>query len=49
MKQRVNVKFLKLRKTTTEAYAVLKEVHGHGSLSRIQVFDCFKISKRDEK
>lgn len=45
MEQRVNLKFLKLGKTATEVYAVLKEVHGHESLSRIQVFDCFKNFK----
>lgn len=45
MEQRVNFKFFKLGKTATEAYAVLKEVHGHWSLSRIQVFDCFKNFK----
>ncbi|KAJ8950530.1 hypothetical protein NQ318_015274 [Aromia moschata] len=43
MEQRVNLKFLvKLRKSFTEAYAMLKEVYGNECLSRTQVFELFK-------
>ncbi|KAJ8933701.1 hypothetical protein NQ318_012255 [Aromia moschata] len=46
MKQRVNLKFLvKLGKTFTEAYAMLKEVYGKEFLSRTQVFEWFKQFK----
>ncbi|KAJ8963170.1 hypothetical protein NQ318_018635 [Aromia moschata] len=46
MEQRVNLKFLvKLRKTCTEVYAMLKEVYGNECLSRTQVFECFKRFK----
>ncbi|KAJ8961821.1 hypothetical protein NQ318_021436 [Aromia moschata] len=42
MEQRVNLKFLvKLGKTFTEAYAMLKEVYGNECLSRTQVFEWF--------
>ncbi|KAJ8940907.1 hypothetical protein NQ318_017498 [Aromia moschata] len=44
--QRVNLKFLvKLGKTLTEAYAMLKEVYGNEGLSRSQVFEWFKRFK----
>lgn len=41
MEQWVNLKFhVKfLGKTVTKAYAMLKEVYGHGCLSRTQVFE----------
>ncbi|KAJ8961260.1 hypothetical protein NQ318_008944 [Aromia moschata] len=43
MEQRVNLKFLvKLGKTFTEAYAMVKEVYGNECLSHIQVFEWFK-------
>ncbi|KAJ8944852.1 hypothetical protein NQ318_013001 [Aromia moschata] len=43
MEQRVNPKFLvKLGKTFTEAYAMLKEECGNEGLSRTQVFERFK-------
>ncbi|KAJ8948511.1 hypothetical protein NQ318_000051 [Aromia moschata] len=43
MEQRVNLKFLvKLGKTFTEAYAMLKEVYGSECLSSTQVFEWFK-------
>ncbi|KAJ8957022.1 hypothetical protein NQ318_012195 [Aromia moschata] len=43
MKQRVNLKVLvRLEKTFTEAYAMLKEVYGNECLSRTQVFEWFK-------
>ncbi|KAJ8943370.1 hypothetical protein NQ318_002603 [Aromia moschata] len=46
MEQRVNLKFLvKLGKTFTEAYAMLKEVYGNECLSRTQVFEWFKRFK----
>ncbi|KAJ8941799.1 hypothetical protein NQ318_015924 [Aromia moschata] len=46
MKQRVNLKFLvKLGKTFTEAYAMLKEVYGNEYLSRTQIFVWFKRFK----
>ncbi|KAJ8955411.1 hypothetical protein NQ318_003509 [Aromia moschata] len=46
MEQRVNLKFLvKLGKTFTEAYALLKEVYGNEYLSRTQVFEWFKRFK----
>ncbi|KAJ8941077.1 hypothetical protein NQ318_003258 [Aromia moschata] len=46
MEQRVNLKFLvKPGKTFTEAYAMLKEVHGNECLSRTQVFEWFKPFK----
>ncbi|KAJ8949172.1 hypothetical protein NQ318_021663 [Aromia moschata] len=46
MEQRVNLKFLiKLRKTFTEAYAMLKEVYGNECLSRTHVFEWFKQFK----
>ena len=44
--QRVNLKFLvKLEKSFTEAYAMLKEVYGNECLSRTQVFEWFKRFK----
>ncbi|KAJ8936704.1 hypothetical protein NQ318_002446, partial [Aromia moschata] len=46
MEQRVNLKFLvKLGKTFTEAYAMLKEVYGNERLSRTQIFQWFKRFK----
>ncbi|KAJ8955414.1 hypothetical protein NQ318_003512 [Aromia moschata] len=46
MEQRVNLKFLvKLGKTFTEAYAMLKEEYGNECLSRTQVFERFKRFK----
>ncbi|KAJ8935777.1 hypothetical protein NQ318_017670 [Aromia moschata] len=46
MEQRVNLTFLvKLGKTFTEAYAMLKEVYGNECLSRTQVFERFKRFK----
>ncbi|KAJ8944951.1 hypothetical protein NQ318_013099 [Aromia moschata] len=46
MEQRVNLKFLvKLGKTFTEAYAMLKEVYGNECLSCTQVFEWFKRFK----
>ncbi|KAJ8941339.1 hypothetical protein NQ318_004783 [Aromia moschata] len=46
MEQRVNLKFLvKLGKTLTEAYAMLKEVYVNECLSRAQVFEWFKRFK----
>ncbi|KAJ8942173.1 hypothetical protein NQ318_002846 [Aromia moschata] len=46
MEQWVNLKFLvKLGKTFTEAYAMLKEVYGNEYLSRTQVFELFKRFK----
>ncbi|KAJ8943044.1 hypothetical protein NQ318_022588 [Aromia moschata] len=46
MEQWVNLKFLvKLGKTFTEAYAMLKEVYGNECLSRTQVFEWFKRFK----
>ncbi|KAJ8951982.1 hypothetical protein NQ318_010727 [Aromia moschata] len=44
--QRDNLKFLvKLGKTFTEGYAMLKEVCGNECLSRTQVFEWFKLFK----
>ncbi|UYV76312.1 hypothetical protein LAZ67_13003334 [Cordylochernes scorpioides] len=46
MEQQVNLKFLvKLGKTATEAYAMLKEVYGNECLSRTQVLEWFKRFK----
>ncbi|KAJ8939206.1 hypothetical protein NQ318_019447 [Aromia moschata] len=46
MEQRVNLKFLvKLGKTFTETYAILKEVYGIERLSSTQVFEWFKRFK----
>ncbi|KAJ8936423.1 hypothetical protein NQ318_004806 [Aromia moschata] len=46
MEQRVNLKFLvKLEKTFTEAYAMLREMYGNECLSRTQVFEWFKWFK----
>ncbi|KAJ8951205.1 hypothetical protein NQ318_010232 [Aromia moschata] len=46
MEQRVNLKFLvKLGKTFTEAYAMLKEVYGNECLSCTYVFEWFKRLK----
>ncbi|KAJ8934093.1 hypothetical protein NQ318_005086 [Aromia moschata] len=46
MEQRVYLKFLvKLGKTCTEAYAMLKELYGNECLSRTQVFEWFKWFK----
>ncbi|KAJ8952146.1 hypothetical protein NQ318_018482 [Aromia moschata] len=46
MEQRVNFKLLvKLWKTFTEAYAMLKEVYGNECLSRTEVFEQFKRFK----
>ncbi|KAJ8949360.1 hypothetical protein NQ318_012024 [Aromia moschata] len=46
MEQRVNFKFLvKVGKTFTEAYTILKEVYGNECLSRTQVFEWFKRFK----
>ncbi|EGI66233.1 FLJ37770-like protein, partial [Acromyrmex echinatior] len=41
--QRIVVKFhVKLGKTVTETYNLLKEVYGHECLSRARVFEWFK-------
>lgn len=41
--QRINVKFLvKLKKTPTECYKLLKEAYGENSLSRARVFQWYK-------
>ncbi|KAJ8938950.1 hypothetical protein NQ318_016014 [Aromia moschata] len=46
IEQRVNLTFLlKLGKTFTEAYTMLKEVYGNECLSRIQDFEWFKWFK----
>ncbi|KAJ8954949.1 hypothetical protein NQ318_000379 [Aromia moschata] len=46
MEQRVHLKFLvPLRKTFTEAYAMLKEVCGNECLSSIHIFEWFKRFK----
>ncbi|KAJ8955180.1 hypothetical protein NQ318_009075 [Aromia moschata] len=46
MEQRMNLKFLvKLGKTFTEAYAMLKEVYGNACLSCTHVFEWFKRFK----
>ncbi|KAJ8940573.1 hypothetical protein NQ318_012972 [Aromia moschata] len=46
MEQRVNLKFLvKLGKTFTKAYAMLKELYENECLSRTQVFERFKRFK----
>ncbi|KAJ8951792.1 hypothetical protein NQ318_019765 [Aromia moschata] len=46
MEQRINLKFLvKLGKTFTEAYAMLKEVYGDERLSRTHIFEWFKRFK----
>ena len=46
VEQRVNVKFcVKLGKSTTETYHLLKKVYGDECLSRTQVFEWFKRFK----
>jgi len=41
--QRINVKFLvKLKKTPTECYKLLREAYGENSLSRARVFEWYK-------
>ncbi|KAJ8948150.1 hypothetical protein NQ318_009238 [Aromia moschata] len=46
LEQRVNLKFpVKLGKTFTKAYAMLKEMYGNESLSCTQVFEWFKRFK----
>ncbi|KAJ8960941.1 hypothetical protein NQ318_020241 [Aromia moschata] len=46
LEERVNIKFLvKLGKTFTEAYAMLKEMYGTECVSRTQVFEWFKRFK----
>ena len=43
MKQQINLKFLvKLKKTPTECFKVLKEVYGEDVMSRTQIFECYK-------
>jgi hypothetical protein len=40
IEQRTNIKFLaKLKKTATETYKLLHEVHGEDTLSRARVFE----------
>jgi len=46
VEKRVNVKIcVKLRKSATEAYDLLKKVYGNDFLSRTQVFEWFKMFK----
>jgi len=46
MQKRVNVKFcVKLGKSTTETYNLLKKIYGDECLSRTQVFEWFKRFK----
>jgi hypothetical protein len=46
VEQRVNVKFcVKLGKSATETYDLLKKVYGYECLSRTQVFEWFKRFK----
>ena len=46
VEQRVNVKFcVKLGKSATETYDLLKKVYGDECLFRTQVFECFKRFK----
>jgi len=46
VEQRVNVKFcVKLRKSATKTYDLLKKVYGDEYLSRTQVFEWFKRFK----
>ena len=48
VEQCVNVKFcVKLGKSVTEAYNLLKKVYGDERLSRTQVFEWFKGLKRE--
>ena len=46
MEQRINLKFLvKLRKTPTECFKLLKEIYGENVMSRMQIFEwqkCFQ-------
>ncbi|KAJ8958216.1 hypothetical protein NQ318_017357 [Aromia moschata] len=50
MEQRVNLKFLvKLGKTFTEAYAMLKEVYGNECLFCTLLFDWFKRFKEERE
>ncbi len=48
--QQINVKFLvKLKKTPTECYKLLKEVHRENSLSRVCVFKWYKQFSEGQK
>ena len=48
--QRINVKFLvKLKKTSTECYKLLKEAYGENSLSRARVFEWYKRFSEGER
>ena len=50
MEEHVNVKFcVKLQKSTTEMYNLLKKVYGDECLSHTQVFEWFKGVKREGK
>ena len=50
VEQRVNVKFcVKLGKSATETYDLLKKVYGDECLSRTQVFDWFKRFKEERE
>jgi len=50
MEQRINVKFcVKLGKSATETYDLLKKVYGDQCLSRTQIFEWFKRFKREGK
>ncbi|KAG5317070.1 GVQW3 protein, partial [Acromyrmex heyeri] len=47
--QRINVKFLvKLKKTPTECYKLLKEAYGENSLSRARVFEWYESRESTE-
>ncbi|KAJ8952426.1 hypothetical protein NQ318_014518 [Aromia moschata] len=49
MEQRINLKFLvKLGKTFTDAYVMLKKVYGNECLCRMQVFDVWRLKERRE-
>ena len=50
MEKRINLKFLvKLRKTPTECYKLLKEVYGENVMLRTQFFEWHKCFEKGRK
>ena len=53
MEQQINLKFLmKLRKTASECFKLLKEVYGEDVMSRTQIFEwqkCFEKGRKEVK
>ena len=50
MEQQINLKFLvKLKKTPTECFKLLKEVYGEGVMSRTKIFEWHKRFEKGRK